>query len=190
MDIHRRYPRAYINRHKLQNPKMRPDGFSYQGPAEVVDIVKKIDGLIDGTDPAYTEMVIPNTSDVWKYPKNKTYQSPPHITADNHFSRDNIMKFMGSRGYGFTVTCRRDCFSVGIKQYLYQEKIKAGDEMAKAMQYENPIVAVRQVEATTEEMVYMENIVSFKSTGPMNISGVNNLPSLQLYVKQRERETS
>ncbi len=29
--------------------------------------------------------------------------------------------------------------------------------------------------------------MSFQSTGPMNISGVNNLPSLQLYVKHRER---
>jgi hypothetical protein len=59
-------------------------------------------------------------------------------------------------------------------------KIKAGDKMAKAMQYENPIVAVRQVEASTEKMMYTVNIVSFQSTGPTNISGANNLPSLQL----------
>ena len=60
--------------------------------------------------------------------------------------------------------------------------------MAKAMRYENPIVAVRQVEVTNESMAYTENIVSFQSTGPTNISGVNNLPSLQLYVAKRERE--
>ena len=48
-------------------------------------------------------------------------------------------------------------------------------------------MAVRQVEATNESMVYMENIVSFQSTGPTNISGVNNLPSLQLYVTKSER---
>ncbi len=62
--------------------------------------------------------------------------------------------------------------------------------MAKAMQYENPIVSVRQVEATNESMAYTENIVSFQSTGPTNISGVNNLPSLQLYATKRERERS
>ncbi len=28
----------------------------------------------------------------------------------------------------------------------------------------------------------------FQLTGPMNISGFNNLPSLQLYVTNRERE--
>jgi hypothetical protein len=115
--------------------------------------------LIDGTDPAYTEMVIPNTTKVWKYTKNEIYKTPPHITADNHFSGDNIMKFMGSKGYGFTVTCRRDHFPVGIKQYLHQEKIKVDDKMVKAMQYENPIVAVRQVEATNESMAYTENII-------------------------------
>ena len=64
MDIHHCYPRAYIHHHKLQNPKNFPDRFSYQGPAKVVDIVKQIDGLIDGTNPAYTEMGIPNTTDV------------------------------------------------------------------------------------------------------------------------------
>jgi hypothetical protein len=64
MNIHHRYPRVFIHRHKLQNPKTRPDGFRYQGPAKVVDIVSQIDSLIDGTDPAYTEMVIPNTMDV------------------------------------------------------------------------------------------------------------------------------
>ena len=126
MDMHPCFPRAYIHCHKLQNPKMHLDGFSYQGPAKVVDIVKQIDDLIDGTDPAYTVTVIPNTTDVWKYPRKKIYQSPPHITADNHFSGDNIMKFMVGKGYGFTVTCHRDRFLVGIKQYLHQEKSKRG----------------------------------------------------------------
>ena len=43
MDIYRHYPRAYIHRHKLQTPATRPDGFSYQGQAEVVEIVTQID---------------------------------------------------------------------------------------------------------------------------------------------------
>ncbi len=101
--------------------------------------------------------VIPNTTDVWKYPRKKIYQSPPHITADNHFSGDNIMKFMGGKGYGFTVTCRRDCFPVGIEQYLHWEKSKVWDKMAKAMRYENPIVAVIQVEVTNEKVVHGEH---------------------------------
>ena len=90
----------------------------------MVEIVSQIDSLIDGTEPAYTETVIPNTTDVWKYPKKKIYRAPPHITVDNHFSGDKIMKFMGSKGYGFTVTCHRDRFPEGIKQYLHREKLK------------------------------------------------------------------
>ncbi len=46
--------------------------------------------------------------------------------------------------------------------------------MAKVMRYENPIVGVRQVKATKVSKAYTENIVSFQSTGPTNISGVNN----------------
>ena len=34
--------------------------------------------------------------------------------------------------------------------------------MAKAMRYDNPIVAVRQVEATNELIAYTENVVSFQ----------------------------
>ncbi len=64
----------------------------------MVETVLQIDSLIDGTDLAYTETVIPNTTNVWKNPTKKIYQSPPHITVDNHFSGDNIMKFMGSKG--------------------------------------------------------------------------------------------
>ena len=66
-------------------------------------------------------------------------------------------KFMGGKGYGFTVTCRRDCFPVGIEQYLHWEKSKVWDKMAKAMRYENPIVAVIQVEVTNEKVVHGEH---------------------------------
>jgi hypothetical protein len=55
------------------------------------------------------------------------------------------------------------------------------------MRYENPIMAVRQVKATNESKAYNENTVSFQSTGPTNISGIKNLPPLELYVTKRER---
>jgi hypothetical protein len=116
MDIHRRYPRAYIHRHKLQTTETRPDGFSYQGQAEVVEIVTQIDRLIDGTEPGYTQCILPNTTDTYKYPTKKIYHSQPHVTADNHFSGDNVMTFIGTKGYRITVTCRQ-------KQYLHREKI-------------------------------------------------------------------
>jgi hypothetical protein len=153
----------------------------------VVDIVTQIDQLIDGTEPGYTECILPNTTDLYTYPAKKIYPSQPHVTADNHFSGDNVMKFIGTKSYGITVTCHRDRFPTDLKQYLHREKNKPGDKMAKAMRYENPIVGLRQVKATKVSKAYTGNIVSFQSTGPTNISGVNNLPSLQLYVTKRVR---
>ena len=55
MDIHQCYHSTYIHLHKLQTPATHPEGFSYQGQAEVVEIVTQIDRLIDGTEPGYTE---------------------------------------------------------------------------------------------------------------------------------------
>jgi hypothetical protein len=41
-------------------------------------------------------------------PIKKIYSRRPHITADNHFSGENVMSFMGENGFGMTCTCRRD----------------------------------------------------------------------------------
>mmetsp|Transcript_12411 Transcript_12411/g.26936 ORF Transcript_12411/g.26936 Transcript_12411/m.26936 type:complete len:326 (+) Transcript_12411:1665-2642(+) len=55
------------------------------------------------------------------------------------------------------------------------------------MRYENPIIAIKQVQATDTAKAYTKTHVSFQSTGCTNISGVNNLPSAGLYVTKRER---
>jgi hypothetical protein len=55
------------------------------------------------------------------------------------------------------------------------------------MRFENPIVAVKQVQATTEDKAYQRTHVSFQSTGATNISGVNNLSLCKLSVSRRER---
>ena len=55
--------------------------------------------------------ILSNTTDTYKYPTKKIYRSQPHVTADNHFSGDNVMKFIGTKGYGITV---RDRFPADI----------------------------------------------------------------------------
>jgi len=45
---------------------------------------------------------------VYTVPIKKLYSKRPHITADNHFSGENGMAFMGENGFGMTCTCRRD----------------------------------------------------------------------------------
>jgi hypothetical protein len=74
------------------------------------------------------------------------------------------------------------------------------------MRFQHPIVAIKQVEAptpapatmaTTTTMTtattakthepYTMTVVYFQSTSSTNITGINNLPSLSLYLDQRSR---
>jgi hypothetical protein len=123
----------------------------------------------------------------------KVYPKPPHIVADNHFSGEEVMKLLGSKGYGATMTNRRDRFPEGLKPYLHHEGVKSGCPKARAMRFDNPIVAIKQVPAVEDEdgsikaKACTRTLVSFQSTGPTNICGVNNLPSVSLYVSKRVR---
>jgi hypothetical protein len=56
-----------------------------------------------------------------------------------------------------------------------------------AMRFENPIVAIQQQPATNSSLAYTKTFVSFQSTCGTNIIGVNNLPSVQLYVSTKYR---
>jgi hypothetical protein len=134
------------------------------------------------------------------------FTKQPHFTADNHFPGDNVMRFIGERGVGITMTCRRDCLPEGLKPYLHHEKKNALDPQQKVLRCQHPIVAIKQVEAPTPAPAttattmtamtattakthepYTMTVVSFQSTSSTNITGINNLPSLSLYVDQRSR---
>ena len=111
------------------------------------------------------------------YPLNKIYPSPPHGTADNHFSGEAVTDMVGELGMGVTLTCRRDRFPPGTKDYFHSGKV-AVDQRTRVMRFGNPIFARKQVTGSCNK--YTKTFVSFQSTGATNISGVNNLPSLHL----------
>ena len=90
-------------------------------------------------------------------------------------------------GHGLTLTQRRDRFPKGLKKFCHHEKTLPGDKRARAMRFENPIVAISHVEATETSKAYTRTLVSFQSTGATNIQGVNNLPSCSLYVTTKTR---
>jgi hypothetical protein len=104
----------------------------------------------------------------YSVPKKQIFASPPHFTANNHFSGDHAVDSVGLQGYRITCTTRQDLLPTELKKYLHDEKKDSNNARMKVMQFENPI--------------YTKNLVSFQSTGSTNISGVNNLPSLKLYV--------
>jgi hypothetical protein len=74
-----------------------------------------------------------------------------------------------------------------LKQYLHHEKKDSTDARMKVMRYENPICAIKYVAGTATTKAFTKALVSFQSTGSTNLSGVNNLPSLTMYVAKRTR---
>lgn len=182
-DCARRWPRAYVHRNKAM---LRPAGFNAEGPAEMYHLLNAIEEMIHDT-PDATTLYRNHRGVVVEYPVKKIYWGYPHGTADNHFSGDAIMDYAGAKGFGLTMTCRRDRLPTGLKPYLHHEKVLPTDQRAKCMRFEQPIVAIKKVEATEDSKAYTRTHVSFQSTGATNISGVNNLGACNLAVSRRER---
>ena len=103
-DIHCRYPRAYIHRHKVHKC---PEGFSAQGPSEVYELLRSIDVLVVNGDLLDRGVVLipkPTGIGITQYQLKIIYPKPPHIVADNHFSGDEVMKLFGKKGYSCTMS--------------------------------------------------------------------------------------
>ena len=182
----RRHVRGYTHRHKVHD---RPLGFKQEGPAELRHIIEEVDLLIQGrgTEEARTTvMKDPDNKEV-SFIADPILPECPHVVGDNHFWSCNIADLLGVSGWGGTFTNRRDRFPEGLKDHVHKEKVAPGDAKAKAMRYQNPIFARKQVQANKGKKAYTRTLVSFQSTGATNISGVNNLPSIGLYVKPKCR---
>ncbi len=112
IDINHRYPRAYIYQHGLQCPATRPTGFRQQGPAKVhhlcEDVIQMLQGPSANSNKMTVTMCNQMTGKEYSVPKKKIYKKLPHIVADNHFSSENVMQYIGSNGFGITAMCRCD----------------------------------------------------------------------------------
>jgi hypothetical protein len=100
----RRWPHAYVHRNKVME---RPTGFNAEGPAEMYHLINTINTMVHGTPD--TSLTYRNHhGQEFSYPVKTIYNSPPHGTADNHFSGDAIMDYAGSLGFRLTMTCRHE----------------------------------------------------------------------------------
>lgn len=184
--MRRRYVRAVIHRHKQH---VRPPGFGQEGPAELCALIKQVNSLIVGRGTVEERTVVmrdPDNNEV-SFVADQIFKEGLMLAGDNHFWSDAIADLLGGLGMGGTFTNRRDRFPTGLKDYVHKEKVAPGDKRAKAMRYQKPILARKQVPANGVKKAYTRTLVSFQSTGATNISGVNNLPSLSLYVQPRSR---
>ena len=187
-DISRRFPRAYVHRHKLHQ---REPPFTSVGLSEMVMLVKQVDLMIQSDKESAEGLIlsIPNPSGMnsFTYKMKPIYAKAPHITADNLFSSEKLMDWLGAKGYGMTATCARNNIPSNIKPYTHAIKVDSTLPRCKAMRFENPIVAIQQCKEKDDKKAYTKTFVSFQSTAGTNIIGVNNLPSVKLYVGQKER---
>lgn len=188
-DVSRRYPRHYVHRHKLTD-KRRPPGFTQEGPSEIHHMVNVILTYIKGNDvnpTEFVETIAHPGGKIVHYKRKQVFSNAPHIVADNYFSGEHVLDYVGKHGLGFTSTIRRDRIPKLLKPYVHHEKVNAMDLRCKVMRFQNPIFAVKNVLPTQTTKAYTKTLVSFQSTGPTNITGVNNLPSCQLYVSKKDR---
>jgi hypothetical protein len=152
--------------------------FTASGPAEVVRLINEVEPLMVGARKDDGDR------------RRQIFHEPVHITMDNYFSGDNIMKYLGERGYKATMTCRRDRLPEGVPKtaFHYMKGVKV-DNMTRVARFEQLVVAVKHVAHLpgSEKKEYTLTHVSFQSTGGTNISSVNALSENVLYVKERKK---
>ena len=111
-------------------------------------------------------------------PHRGILRKQPHMTWDNFFSGDAILEYAAEKGFGLTMTCRRDRLPdkhVIAGKYWHKEKTDSGPR-PKAARYEQPIFAIKRVGNSLIQHT------SFQSTSSCNISSVNALNEIGLYV--------
>jgi len=167
-DVHRIRPRAFLHRHKLH---VKPPGWTAMGPLEARRIMEQLGSMTLGEPPRRTRQV---------------FREKPHTTWDNYFSGDKISDWAGQNGFGATMTCRRDRLPIRGDEVLHKKKTDSG-KRPKAARFQQPITAVKTVEANGSSQKYTRVHCSFQSTSSCNISTVNALNGCNGYVRRRER---
>jgi hypothetical protein len=179
-DVDRLRPRAYLPRHKLHDY-----AYSQKGPSEVRMIYEQLELLMplpqttddDTTDDDTAPQVAPYA------PHRGILRQKPHITWDNFFSGDEIFEYACEKGFGLTMTCRRDRLpGKGVISSKYWHKEKTNSlARPKAARYEQPIFAVKRIGDSLIQHT------SFQSTSSCNITSVNALNELSLYCGSKDR---
>ena len=145
-----------------------------EGPFEVKMIVDHLKPLIVGNPQHPTDK------------RKQIFSEHPHLCADNHFSGDNVMDYLGKNGFKGMFTCRRDRLPNDCPNcYFHYDKIQVSPE-SKVARFQQPIVAAKFVApSTSEEKSYVRAHCSFQSTGGTNISTVNAMLEVNLYVREK-----
>jgi hypothetical protein len=196
LDSQRRYLYAWTRPHKFFEIKAP---FTAMGPAEVICLMDIIKPLINGAPKE------PNDK------RRQIFEEHVHVSMDNFFSGGKVLRFLVEGGWKATMTCRRDWLPKEVpKMYFNFLKATPVNKRSKVARFEQPIIAVknliqpRKIASNDDDNVqgtrvstkkdnepvadekknYVIYHVSFQSTGGTNITSVNALSSVELYVRE------
>jgi hypothetical protein len=122
--------------------------------------------------------------------RKQLFSKCAHITMDNLLSGDEVVHYLGEGGWKGTMTCRCNRLSKAVpKKYFSYIKAAPVNTRFKVAQFEKPIVAVKHVKQLDSDTVNDKKDcilchVSFQSAGGTNISTVNALSLVDLYVRR------
>jgi hypothetical protein len=174
LDSKRQYINAWTSHHKFVEV-VQP--FTATGPAEVKRLVDMITPLVVGATKDLTDK------------RKQIFSECVHIAIDNHFSGDDVLRYLGDGGWKGTMTCRCNCLPKSVPR-KYFNFIKAPvNARSKVTQFEQPIIAVKHVkhqdsDRVTDKKDYVLCHVSFQSTRGTNISTVNVLSNATIISRE------
>ena len=158
--------RPYWYQHRHAFTKRYGPGFTAEGPAEVRACIDALEKMVDN---------IPSE-------EKKIFRAPPHITFDNYFSGEEVCHYAGEKGFGLTMTCRRDRLPKGVKgEYMHKQKTTTVSERSKCARFIQPVILVKS--KPSHEVV----LTSFQSTSSCNIMSVNAFSENKNYIEARKR---
>ena len=121
--------------------------------------------------------------------RHQLFTQKPCLSMDNHFSGKNVDHHLGSNGYNgvYTSACGR--LQASVQKYYHHVKAVNVGPHSRAARFANPVVAVKEVvgDGSIGNESYRVVHVSFQSTGSTDITTVNTLDEVDLYVRQREK---
>ncbi len=136
-----------------------------------------------------TPLVIGATKDPTDKRK-QIFSECTHIAMDNFFSGDDVLRYLGEGDWKGTMTCRCNRLPKFVpRKYFNFIKAAPVNARSKVARIEQPIIAVKHVkhqdsDTVTDKKDYVLYHVSFQSTGGINISMVNALSLVDLYVRK------
>ncbi len=116
LDSKRQYINAWTPCHKFFEV-VQP--FTATGPVEVKHLVDMITPLVVGTTKDPTDK------------RNQIFSECVHVAMDNHFSGDDVLRYLGEGGWKGTMTCRRDHLPKSVPR-KYFNFIKAAPVNARS----------------------------------------------------------